>query len=302
MSENNQKPNTAFCSTRPTVVIIGGGFAGIEAARNLSSSDANVILIDKRNYHLFQPLLYQVATSVLTPSDIAFPLRKMFSRQKNVTNVLGEVTDIDPHNKTIQVGTMDIAWDYLIVAAGATTNYYGRDDWKSASTGLKSLEDATQVRAEVLASFERAEVTKDPELRARELTFVVVGGGATGVELSGAIRELAVDSLCTDLNFVETVHTRVVLVDTGERLLAGFDEKLQDYSKRVLEERGVEVMLKSKVTGVDEDGVTIQEGANESSTIRIDTSNVIWAAGVCGNPRGNMLAKTMRLVSMADLP
>ena len=300
MTENHQQPNTAFLPTRPTVVIIGGGFAGIEAARHLSSADANILLIDKRNYHLFQPLLYQVATSVLTPADIAFPLRRMFSRQKNVTNVLGEVSELDPHNQTIKVGHKDISWDYVVLAAGALTNYYGRDDWNTASTGLKSLDDATQIRAEILASFERAEATKDPEVRARELTFVVVGGGATGVELSGAIRELAVDSLCTDLNFVETVHTRVVLIDTGEQLLAGFDKKLQDYSKNILEERGVEVMLKSQVVDVTDDGVTIQATHDPSSEIHIHTRNIIWAAGVNGNPLGNMLGKAIGIPPRND--
>ena len=300
MADQVQQPNTAFLADRPTVVIVGGGFAGIEAARRLSSADANILLIDKRNYHLFQPLLYQVATSVLSPSDIAFPLRRMFAKQKNVTNVLGEVSEINPHAQTLKVGNQDISWDYLILAAGAKTNYYGHDDWDKASTGLKSLDDATEVRAQILASFERAEATKDSDVRSRELTFVVVGGGATGVELSGAIRELAVDSLCTDLNFVETIHTRVVLIESGERLLAGFNKKLQNYSKHVLEERGVEVMLKSQVVDVTDEGVTIQAIHDPSQETHILTRNIIWAAGVHGNPLGNMLGEAIGMPVRTD--
>jgi len=292
--------NTAFKPGRPTVVVIGGGFGGLQAIRRLHRADANILLLDKRNFHLFQPLLYQVATSVLTPSEIAFPLRRIFAHQRNVSTLLAEVNDIDPQEKTVTVGSQRIGYDYLVLAAGARTNYFGQDDWEAAAPGLKTIDDAMNVRNRVLAAFEHAEVAADEEERANALTFVVVGGGATGVELSGAIQELAVDSISRDFRFADTSNARVVLVEGGDTLLSGFSAPLREYTRQVLSQRGVEVMLNTRVTDVDEHGVTIAPAGDGGKSQRINSSNVIWAAGVHGNPLGRQLTEHIGMEPRTD--
>lgn len=300
MHEETPRTNEAFIAGRPTVVVIGGGFGGLLAIHSLRNANANVLLLDKRNFHLFQPLLYQVATSVLTPSEIAFPLRRIFAKQKNVTTLLAEVNDIDPAAHTVSVGDSLIPFDYLVLAAGAETNYFGEEKWKAVSPGLKNIVDATNVRNRVLAAFERAEVEIEEDNRSRQLTFVVVGGGATGVELAGSIQELAVDSISHDFRFVDTETARVVLIEGGKTLLNGFSAPSREYAERVLKQKGVEVMLNTRVIDVDENGVKIQPAGSDSETQRIESKNVIWAAGVRGNPLGDKLTEAAGLEARKD--
>ena len=298
MNDSFDAANPAFKPDRPTVIVIGGGFGGIQAVRHLRGADANVLLLDRHNYHLFQPLLYQVATSVLTPSEIAFPLRRIFAGQKNTTTALCAVEAIDPRRKVIRSGDYEVPFDHLVLATGAVTNYFGRDDWEKATTGLKTLGDAVDVRNKVLAAFERAEVAHDPASMERELTFLIVGAGATGVELSGAIKELAVDSLCRDFRAVNTQSARVILVDGGDRPLKGFSKPLSDYTLQTLKNKGVEVELNTEVVNVTRELVTIKDGSGNEQEIH--AGNVIWAAGVKGSPLGKQLIEAAGLQQRKD--
>ena len=268
----------------PNVVIIGAGFAGLNAARGLARAPVHVVVFDRHNYHLFQPLLYQVATAALSPADIAFPIRAIFRRQRNVDVVLAEVQAIDLARNCVRTDGMEVDYDYLVVAAGATHSYFGRDDWAPLAPGLKSIEDAIEIRKRILLAYEEAEHELDEASRRAKLTFVVVGGGPTGVELAGSLREIAAEQIQKDYRNVDTATARVILIDANDRVLKTFPDKLSAKAKATLERMGVEVVLNGRVTEITADGVRIGEQ-------QIAANNVFWAAGVKANP----LAKTMNV-------
>lgn len=267
---------------KPRVVIVGGGFGGLEAARALARAECQITLIDQRNYHLFQPLLYQVATAALSPSEIAWPLRHVLTRQANVRVVMTRAVgvDLDARSVTTEAGTF--AYDHLIIATGATHSYFGKPQWESAAPGLKSLEDATELRRRVLSAFERAE-TAAPEQRAALLTFVVVGGGATGVEMAGAVAELARDALSRDFRQIDPGQARVLLVEGGPRVLPALSPDLSAYAEDALEDLGVEVRTSAMVTDLDTHGVDLGD-------TRVEAATIIWAAGVAASPLAAGLA------------
>jgi NADH dehydrogenase len=271
----------------PKVVIVGSGFAGLNAAKALRKADVDITIIDRRNFHLFQPLLYQVAMAALNPSDIAFPIRSVFKNQENVVRVLlGEVSAVDLDTRTLTVGEDQIEYDHLIVATGATHSYFGHEEWEPMAPGLKTLEDALTMRARVLGAFERAEA--DPEDAVRLLTFVVVGGGPTGVELAGALEEIAVHALGQEFDVVDPSTARVILVEGTDRVLPPYVPSLSDAAKRQLEELGVEVLTGALVSDIDDRGVTLASGE------RIEAGTVLWAAGVEASPLGRMLGEVDR--------
>lgn len=259
------------------VVIIGGGFGGLSVARGLASAPVRVTLLDRSNHHLFQPLLYQVAMAGLSPGEIAVPIRSVLSRQENARVLLAEVTHVDFEKKRVETReALPLDYDYLVVATGAENSYFGHDDWARIAPGLKDLDDAVEVRRRVLLAFEAAEREPDPTLQRQHLTFVVIGGGPTGVELAGAIAELATFVLARDFRAIHPDATRVVLVEGSERVLSGFDPKLSALAAKSLHEMGVEVRAGLRVTSMDESGVTC-------GTERIAASTVLWAAGVRGS-------------------
>jgi NADH dehydrogenase len=258
---------------RPHVVIIGAGFGGLEACRALSGADVDVTLVDAQNHHCFQPLLYQVATAALSPGDIAWPIRAIVRGQKNVRVVMAQVTAIDVAAHRVHTAELDLAYDYLVLATGATHSYFGHDDWAPFAPGLKHIADATEIRRRFLLAFERAEVVEDKAEQARLLTFVIVGGGATGVEMAGAIAEVARRTLQHDFRRIDPRTSRIVLIEAGPRLLPTFPQALSDYAQRSLQAMGVEVEINRKVIGCDAQGVTLDGGHIEAAT-------VVWAAGV----------------------
>ena len=256
------------------VVIVGGGFAGLNAAKKLGGRrDVEVTLIDRRNHHLFQPLLYQVATAGLSPADIAAPIRSILSGYRNIRVLQGSVNKVDVAAKKVVADFGEVEFDYLMLACGATHSYFGNDSWEGAAPGLKSIENATDIRRRILTAFEEAERIQDPELRRKHLTFVVVGGGPTGVELAGAIGEMSRYTLAKDFRQIDAKSTRVFLMEAGPRILAAFPETLSDRAARDLEKLGVQIWSSSAVTQVDQDGVTVGDE-------RINSATVIWAAGV----------------------
>lgn len=258
----------------PRVVIVGAGFAGLSAARALAGAPVEITLIDRRNFHLFQPLLYQVATAGLTPSDIAWPIRSILRDQRNVRVVLGTVTGVDRDRRQVIVSEGDrFAYDWLILATGATHTYFGNDDWARFAPGLKRIDDATAIRRRILMAFEQAELSDDPEQRSRLMSFAIVGGGPTGVELAGAIAELSRKALARDFRRIDPRQTRITLLQGGPRLLPGFPEKLSLHARRALESLGVEVRTDARVTGCDDAGVWLGEE-------QVTASTVLWAAGV----------------------
>jgi NADH dehydrogenase len=261
----------------PHVVVVGGGFGGLAAARALTVAPARVTLVDRANHHTFQPLLYQVALAALSPAEIAVPIRAVFRHERNVTVLMAEVVsfDLDGGRLTLADGAT-LAWDYLIVAAGAETNYYGHPEWSLHAPGLKSIEDALEIRRRVLVAMERAESTVDEALRRQLLTFVVIGGGPTGLELAGAIAELARSIAGSDFRHIDASTIKVVLIEAGERLLAAFDPKLSQKAKEQLSEIGVEVRTNVRVTNVDARGVWLGDEL-------IASSSVLWTAGVRAN-------------------
>lgn len=268
------------------VVIIGGGFGGLNAARGLGSRRADapiqVTLIDRRNHHLFQPLLYQVATASLSPAEIAYPIRKVLSRYRNIRVLLGEATGIDVDARIVRLADGEVPYDALIVATGATHSYFGNDEWAAFAPGLKTVEDAVEIRRRFLLAFEAAEREQDETARRARLTFVVVGGGPTGVELAGAMAEIARRSIPRDFRSIDTATARIVLVEGQDRLLAAFTPDLSARAKTDLQALGVEVRTGALVTAIDERGVTI---GNE----RIDAGCVFWAAGVRASSLGALL-------------
>jgi len=271
-----------MAAARPKVVIVGAGFGGLAAAHALARTDADVTLIDRRNHHLFQPLLYQVATAGLAPTQIASPIRMILRRHPNLHIELDEADGVDLDSRQVRLGRRRIAYDQLILATGATHAYFGRDDWATYAPGLKSLEDALALRRRVLLALESAELDMDPEARRRLLTFVVVGGGPTGVELAGAIAELTRRALACDFRRIRGQRARILLIDGGPRVLSTFCPSLSAYAKAALEKLGVELMLGQPVGHCDEAGVTVGD-------LRIDAANVIWAAGVQASPAGRWL-------------
>ena len=231
---------------RPKVVIVGAGFGGLSAAKALAKAPVHVTLIDRRNHHLFQPLLYQVATAGLAPTQIATPIRAIVRKQRNTDVVLGTVDGVDAARKQVLLGERRVAYDYLILATGARHSYFGRDEWEHFAPGLKTLEDATEQRKRILLAFERAELEDDPTERARLTTFVVIGGGPTGVEMAGAIAELAKRALASDYRRIDPQCARIVLVEAGPRLLGAFPDDLAEHARCALERLGVEVRISAR--------------------------------------------------------
>jgi NADH:ubiquinone reductase (H+-translocating) len=282
----------------PHVVIVGAGFGGLTAAKALATAPVNVTLIDRRNYHLFQPLLYQVATAAISPADIAAPIRGILRNQANCRVVMADVTGIESAQRRVVTDRGSFSYDYLIVATGARHAYFGHDEWEDHAQGIKTIEDATALRRKVLLAFERAETERDAETYRRLLTFVVIGGGPTGVELAGAIAELARKALPGDFRSVDTSRARIVLVEAGPRLLPSFDAKLSDHARTALEALGVEVCLGAAVTDCDATGVSL-------GTRRIESDSVVWAAGVRASPAAKWLDAEAdgagRVIVRADL-
>ena len=268
---------TKVPAARRRIVIVGAGFGGLTAAAALGREEADITLIDRSNHHLFQPLLYQVATAGLSPTQIASPIRTILRRQANTRVVLGEVTGIDLERNTVACNGAALAFDDLILATGATHAYFGRDDWAPFAPGLKTLDDAVGLRRRVLLAFEAAEITTDPVERERLLTFVVVGAGPTGVEVAGAVAELARRALTCDFRAIRGSMARVVLVEAGQRVLPSFCPTLSTYARRALEKLGVEVRLETLVTDCDAGGVQLSDR-------RLEAGNIIWAAGVRASP------------------
>ena len=260
------------------VIIVGGGFAGISVAQKLASSDVNITIIDKTNHHLFQPLLYQVATAALSPGDIAMPIRAIFSKQKNVEVILGEVTGIDKEDNNVHLknGSL-LPFDYLVLAPGAQYNYFGNDDWKKHAPGLKSLSDALDIRERILLSLEQAEQLTNPEERKPYLTYVIIGGGPTGVEMAGSIAEIAKRSMMQDFRNIQPDETKIYLIEAMDGILNAFDKPLSEKGRKTLEDMGVEVLLNTPVKDIKKDGVQV-EGRF------IETPNVVWGAGVTASP------------------
>lgn len=284
---------------RPKVVIVGGGFAGLSAARALRSSECEVTLVDRRNHHLFQPLLYQVATAALNPGDIAFPIRSVLRKQPNARTILARADRVDMEHRTVVLKDGDeLPFDYLILATGATHSYFGRDDWEPWAPGLKTIEDALEVRRRVLSAYEAAEREHDPVKLRKLLTFVVVGAGPTGVELAGALMEIGRETVAKDFRTFDPRSLRVVLVEGSDRVLPPYSPRLSQKAKLALEKMGVEVRVNARVTGIDQDGVRIGDE-------RIEARTVLWAAGVAASPLGKTLGaptdRAGRVVVKPDL-
>jgi len=260
-------------SRKPRVVIIGGGFGGLAVASNLRKADVEVVLIDRNNYHLFQPLLYQVATAGLSPADIAAPIRAVLHKNKNARVLLGEVDRIDRQKKRVYLKDGEVDYDFLVLAAGMQNNFFGNHEWNEHAIGLKSVDEALDIRRTMLMSFEAAEYETDPVELQKLLTFVVVGGGPTGVEMAGAIAEIASEVMASDFRNIKTESTRIILIEGQDRLLGAFSEASSENAKKQLEARGIEVMLDTFVEDISEDGVTAKDDL-------IFSHNIIWAAGM----------------------
>jgi NADH dehydrogenase FAD-containing subunit len=267
---------------RPHIVIVGAGFGGLSAAHALAGAAADVTVVDRRNYHLFQPLLYQVATAGLSPAQIASPIRAILRRAPNVRVLLGRVIGVDKNRHTVMLEDREITYDYLVLATGARHAYFGHDDWEKVAPGLKKIDDATAIRRRILVAFENAEATQDHQARRRFLTFVVIGGGPTGVEMAGAIAELARVALRHDFRNIDPREAQIVLVEAGPRVLPAFPPKLSEAAHKSLERLGVEVALGTPVSECDEDGVTI--GGD-----RLEAATIVWAAGVAASSAAKWL-------------
>jgi NADH:ubiquinone reductase (H+-translocating) len=269
-------------NTDPRVVILGGGFGGLNVAKALAGAPVQVTLIDRRNHHLFQPLLYQVATAALNPSDIAMPIRRILRGQKNCEVLLAEARNVDLERKLVVLSDGQVAYDYLIVATGAGHSYFGNDQWATYAPGLKTISDALEIRRRVLSAFELAERETDPAARDAWLTFVIVGGGPTGVELSGALCEIARHALAADFRHINPAQARVILLEGTDRVLQVYTPELSEKARRQLQRLGVEIRTGERVTNIDAEGVNIGEE-------RVPTRTVLWAAGVAGSSIGRTL-------------
>jgi NADH:ubiquinone reductase (H+-translocating) len=267
---------------RAKVVIIGAGFGGLAAAKALERTPVDVTVIDRQNHHCFQPLLYQVATAALSPADVAWPIRHILRKQQNATVLMAEVRGIDTGKRLVQIDSVTIPYDYLVLATGATHSYFGHDEWADVAPGLKRIEDATRIRRHILIAFERAELATDAAEGARLLTFAIVGGGATGVEMAGAISEVARQSLAMDFRNIDPTAARIVLIEAGPRIMPTLPENLSDYVRRTLAKKGVELMTSTRVMSCDARGVDLEHG-------RLDAGTIIWAAGVVASPAARWL-------------
>ncbi|MEL6464350.1 MAG: NAD(P)/FAD-dependent oxidoreductase [Pseudomonadota bacterium] len=268
--------------SRPKVIIIGAGFGGLAAARALKNAPVDIKIIDRRNYHLFQPLLYQVATADLSPADVAWPIRGIFANQQNVSVALTEVLDVDKDLQQVITEEGRFDYDHLIVASGAHHSYFGRDEWEKHAPGLKRIIDATEIRKQVLMAFERAEISNSDAEQRRQLTFIVVGGGPTGVEMAGAIAELANHALAADFHRINSRDARVILIEAGDRLLKAFPESLSTKAQKSLEKLGVEVLVDTRVEDITEEGVKLPDQFIPSAT-------KVWGAGVAVKNVGRWL-------------
>ncbi len=271
-----------MADSKTKVVIVGAGFGGLEAAKALRRAAAEVVVIDRHNHHCFQPLLYQVATAALSPADIAWPIRHILRSQRNATVLMGKVLGIDAKKRLVRAEFGEVRYDYLVIAAGAQHSYFGRDEWAAYAPGLKRIEDATTIRRKILTAFERAELTQDNNEQQRLLTFVIVGGGATGVEMAGAIADVARQTLAADFRRIDPRRARIVLIEAGSRVLPTFPPRLSDYVRKTLERSGVEVRTETLVTDCDAKGVDLKNG-------RIDAETIIWAAGVTASSAAQWL-------------
>jgi len=270
------------------LVVVGGGFAGVALIKSLGWTDIEITLIDRRNYHLFQPLLYQVATGGLSPANISAPLREIFRRQKNCRTLLGEVTSIDPAARTLVMDEQTIPYDTLVVAAGAATSYFGNQAWEDHAVGLKTIEEATEIRSRILFAFERAELSHDPEEIRKLMTFAIVGGGPTGVEMAGAVSELAHYTLKGDFRSIDATKARILLIDGAERVLSSFDPSSSARALASLQRIGVEVWSKGRVKQVDREKLLVdRQGTLET----VMAGTIVWAAGVKGAPLGAKVAQ-----------
>lgn len=270
------------------VVIVGGGFGGLYAAKALSRANVNVTLIDKRNFHLFQPLLYQVATGTVSPANISSPLRSVLNKSKNTKVLLGEVNDIDPQGQKVFLGEEVIHYDSLILATGAKHSYFGKDEWEESAPGLKTVEDAIEMRRRIFGAFEAAEKETDPAKRRAWLTFVVVGGGPTGVELAGAIAEIAYHTMKDDFRNIDTSEAQILLLEGLDRVLPPFAPELSAEAAASLAKLGVTVQTNTLVTNIENNIVTIKQG---DEVKEIPAQTVLWAAGVKASPLGKMVAE-----------
>ena len=266
---------------RPHVVVIGGGFGGLATARALAHAPVNVTVLDRRNHHLFQPLLYQVATAALNPGDIAYPIRAALAKQANSRVLLATATSIDVAGRRVVLDDGELAYDFLVVATGATHSYFGRDDWAKDAPGLKSIEDALEIRRRVFLAYEAAERESDPAAQREWLTFAVVGAGPTGVELAGALGEIGLQTLAHDFRNIDSTQVRVLLFEGRDRILGSYPKKLSAAAQRALEKRNVSVRLNTQVTAIDAGGVSVRANGHDE---RIGARTVLWAAGVQASP------------------
>jgi NADH dehydrogenase len=276
------------------VVIIGGGFGGLYAAKAFRGNSIQVTLIDRRNFHLFQPLLYQVATGGLSPADIAFPLRALFKKQRNVQVILGEVKEIDFATRVVFSPNKRIHYDYLIIAAGSHHHYFGKTQWEQFAPGLKSIEDATNIRSRILTAFERAEVEEDTDKRKALLTFVVIGGGPAGVEMAGAIAELSRYTLSRDFRNINPTDARIVLIESTNRILPPYPEQLSLTAQKTLVRLGVEIMTNTMVTNISEIGITL---LIQNRNSKISCGATVWAAGVQASTLATMVLQSLKVDS-----
>ena len=283
---------------RPRIVIVGAGFGGLEAAKALQRAPADITVVDRQNHHCFQPLLYQVATAALSPADVAWPIRHILRSQKNATVLMATVEGIDTATKQLRTDFGEVPYDTLVIGTGATHSYFGHDDWAAFAPGLKRIEDATRIRRSILIAFEQAEIMADPDDQRRLLTFAIVGGGATGVEMAGAIADIARQTLAMDFRRIDPRNARIVLIEAGPRLLPAFPPAQSDYVRATLMQAGVTVMTDTMVTKCDANGVDLNSG-------RLDAATVIWAAGVVASPAASWLGATAdragRIVVEPDL-
>ncbi|WP_066379489.1 MULTISPECIES: NAD(P)/FAD-dependent oxidoreductase [unclassified Anabaena] len=275
-------------NTTHQVVIIGGGFGGLYTAKALKTANVKVTLIDKRNFHLFQPLLYQVATGTLSPADISSPLRSVLRKSKNTQVLLGEVNDIDPKAQKVILGERTVSYDTLIIATGANHSYFGKDNWKDIAPGLKTVEDAIEMRRRIFSAFEAAEKETDAEKRRALLTFVIVGAGPTGVELAGAIAELAYKTLKEDFRNIDTSETKILLLQGGDRILPYIAPELSEVAAVSLQKLGVIIQTNTRVTNIENDIVTFKQGGEVKE---VHSKTILWAAGVKASSMGKILAE-----------